>query len=340
MKKIVCISCVMILVGMILFSHGTVLAVEFDFQPRLESGVMDYTFESEVANEFILSSVQQAGNLGGNFTQNSFSHSDYMSFIGFGGTFFLNRFYIDANGQYASGGQDRSQLIYSAYVPYRYDSENTYMETVYSKYDIIDDVEFDRWDKALSLGYAFTRKFSLFAGYKWADTRFKSTFQGVFDMIVHQYDGKRYVGGLYWGEGAYDFEYQGPFLGAVQGWDFNKGRFLDGVLTASLALARLSGKVTLKNRNCFVKVTNVDGMSSTGTTATYIEEGLYSRLNTKGDTLGWSCGLSWRGLTRVEGLSYFLGVSGYRYEFETQNSTQSDINETAVVYKLGLSYVF
>lgn len=71
------------------------------------------------------------------------------------------------------------------------------------------------------------------------------------------------------------------------------------------------------------------------------EGGVTNRFDTKGDALGFTLGVGWRGTTAVEGLSYFMGVSGYRYEFEADDSPdQSDINETAILYKAGLSYAF
>jgi hypothetical protein len=68
--------------------------------------------------------------------------------------------------------------------------------------------------------------------------------------------------------------------------------------------------------------------------------GVSNRFDTDGDSLGLTLGIAWRGQTAVGGLSYNIGVHGYRYEFDSQDNGQSDINETAVVYKFGVAYVF
>ncbi|MEE9412108.1 MAG: hypothetical protein V3V22_03545 [Methylococcales bacterium] len=60
--------------------------------------------------------------------------------------------------------------------------------------------------------------------------------------------------------------------------------------------------------------------------------------NSKGDSIGFSFGVTWRGLTPVEGLTYSVGASGYRYEFDSNNA--ADFNETQARVDFGLAYAF
>ena len=70
-----------------------------------------------------------------------------------------------------------------------------------------------------------------------------------------------------------------------------------------------------------------------------IDNNISSRNDTKGDALGLKVSLSWHGVTPWKGLSYVLGISAYRYEFDADGKS-SNMNETATNLKMGLSYVF
>ncbi len=60
----------------------------------------------------------------------------------------------------------------------------------------------------------------------------------------------------------------------------------------------------------------------------------------KGDALGLTLGLTWRGVTPVDGLNYSVGVSGYKYEFDADEKGTADIDEFAVLFKAGVAYAF
>jgi hypothetical protein len=51
-------------------------------------------------------------------------------------------------------------------------------------------------------------------------------------------------------------------------------------------------------------------------------------------------GLDWRGATPIGNLAYCIGVSGYRYNFNSDDSSFPDISETSVIFKVGLSYAY
>lgn len=296
---------------------------------------MQYTFESGPISVTI-PSEPVAGNTGFSFSQQSFDYSDNMMVIGLGGTIFLNRFFLDISGQSAADGDDRATVSLSAF-------QTQDPSTAYLSSDPLYQASFDRTDIAVSLGYAVSRHFSVFAGYKKNKTEFDTTYEGPFTMVIHDtadaipFDTLK---GRLWGTAEFDFEYDGPFIGAVQGWEFTKDYYFSGVLTASLALAYLDSEVVADRRSVQMALTSIDGVDVPERTVGIVDQGFANRLDTTGETLGITIGLGWRGATAVEGLSYAIGVSGYRYEFDADDDAQSDINETALVYKVGLSYSF
>ncbi|MEJ2202085.1 MAG: hypothetical protein P8X63_13880, partial [Desulfuromonadaceae bacterium] len=165
MKMKICALNVAAFTYVILMMFRTAMAGEVLFQPRLETGTMYYAFESEAMNNTNVSKPVP-GQLGSNFTQEAFAYEGCMPFIGAGATFFINNFFLDLCGQYAWDGHDTAPMKYAGYSsePNGFIAVNT-----------SDTANFDRSDAAVSAGYAFTRQFSLFAGYKWARTTFDTT---------------------------------------------------------------------------------------------------------------------------------------------------------------------
>jgi hypothetical protein len=56
--------------------------------------------------------------------------------------------------------------------------------------------------------------------------------------------------------------------------------------------------------------------------------------------LGFTLSLGWHGVTPLEHLTYSVGVGGYRYQFDLDEPGYSNIGESSVVCKVGLSYSF
>lgn len=319
----------------ILLISGPATAVEVSFQPRLETGAMYYAFESEPIE--ITTSLPGTSNSDFGFTQKQFEYADYLSFIGAGGTFFFGRLFLDFSGQYAFDGDDTAFIAYSSYdVDYLYSGDSAFLsnETDHA-------ARFDRSDTAVALGYGFTRRLCLFAGYKWAGTQFKTMFQGTYSSVQYYFDSGSSVplAGRSWGEADYKFVYQGPFMGVVNSWDCSHGDLLKGMFTANLALAYLEGKVVLERRYQYLSINSINGQP-VAEVARRTEKGPVTRLNTAGDAWGMTMGFGWHGETALDGLTYSLGLSGYRYEFDADENGQSDINETALIFKIGLAYVF
>ncbi|MCP5019872.1 MAG: hypothetical protein GY938_31995, partial [Ketobacter sp.] len=136
----------------------------------------------------------------------------------------------------------------------------------------------------------------------------------------------------------YDFEYDGPFIGAVYQWDANMA-FFKGTLTANIAAAFLDGEVSVDKQVASITINKFNGDSVPPVTAEP-PGGFSNVFISDGDTLGLTFGMSWRGVTPVDGLNYSVGVSGYKYEFDADKKRNADIDEFAVLLKAGISYAF
>lgn len=311
-------------------------AQNLSFQPRLEFGAMYYEFESAPLSV----TVPPAGNL----LQSGFEYSDCLLLVSSGGTFFLNRFFLDISGQYAFNGQDSASISDSYFMVKSIDEQNNFLNSEFFARQLETNARIDRHDIAVSLGYTITRRLSLFAGYKWAETQFKVTKEGPYSVNYYHADipgdNADYVSGRSRGESISKFNYQGPFIGLTLGFDFSNARVLKGMLTANLALAALKGKVKNENRWENLSITWIDEQQIPEQEWPPPGETESSQYDTRGDTLGLTVGFGWRGSTPWEGLSYSVSLNTYRYEFDAQGTNNHDINETVVQGKLGLAYVF
>jgi hypothetical protein len=66
---------------------------------------------------------------------------------------------------------------------------------------------------------------------------------------------------------------------------------------------------------------------------------------TTADTVGWTLGITWRGLTPIKNITYSLGLNGYQYRFDADNSsnvneTLPNVTETEVNLRAGVVYSF
>jgi hypothetical protein len=227
-----------------------------------------------------------------------FNVSDIMPFIGGGATLFVNRFFVDAYVQRAFSGDDQS----------------TFDTLLFDAPDVGDIVtrqqledEWERDEYSISAGYAVTDNFSLFAGYRHAETEF---------------DEKGSVTGFPLGENVpigpdipinrtLNFENDGPFVGGRYGW-----RIGDlGIVGLNLGIALVDGEFTEQNVP-----------------------------TTKGDTLGTTVGLSWTApLPAFEGFNYLISIDGYQYSFEADDPPGVDLpdfSENVVRASAGVSYLF
>lgn len=225
---------------LLLLISNIVSAKGISFQPRMETGMMYYAFESEGYSHVQLSSPVPF-NTGYNRSESSFEFADIIPFVGVGGTIFYNRWFVDIGGKYAYGGSNTAHVSTSGYTPLGYDADNHYIETAFTSWEQYQSADFDRREMAISLGYSLAPNSSIFAGYKWAETQFDVRQQGQFTMrgYLSDPDSDIQTGHDVWGSAHFGFKYEGPFVGAVQGWRFNRYRYLKGVLIGHLTLAYL-----------------------------------------------------------------------------------------------------
>lgn len=297
-------------------------ALEFGAQPRFNTGAQYYeysedSFSSESVNPDFPSSFS------------SFEFSDVMPFVSGGLTLFADRFFVDLSVQYSFDGEDEDRLSNTNFVEA---SGFLATDTVFN-FDSELDAEFDRLEYAVSVGFAVTEKFAVYAGYKKAKTEFDIKLR---DGQINAFSAADmspipFLSGTFTGNQDLDFDYDGPFIGGAYTLDVGTV----GALTGNLAVAFMDATVDVKFRD--VQVTNQMGTFEVPLND-FIQEGGAGTLDLDGDTIAVSLGLTWKGFTPVDGLTYAVGVSGYRYKF-TSNDTP-DFTETVARLDFGLAYTF
>ncbi|MEE4379842.1 MAG: hypothetical protein V2J55_20325 [Candidatus Competibacteraceae bacterium] len=329
MKKIAYVSAVSSLSTAILLAPSIASAANFAFQPRLEAGFLYYDFESQ-AGAFSSSPLGSGGSIltQQNSAQGDFRWKDTLPLIGGGLTFFVDRFFADFSIQYAFNGSASDSQTNSAFTEGGVGEFSTF-----SSLERSDDVDFDRTEYAISFGYSITDNWVVFAGYKKAETNFESDFSAITrtDTVPILDLNENVTIATIDGELDYDVEQDGPFIGSSYGWRINKGAF-DGVFAASLALAFLDSEIKQKLKNqqaTFIFPEEIGPLPVANQTVPTL----------KGDTVGLTLGFTWRGFTPVEGLTYSLGIQGYNYDFDS-DETLGEFTETAITFKAGVAYTF
>jgi hypothetical protein len=324
-----------------LLAPGLVQAVEVGgktvtIQPRVEMGMMNYTYQQGAVSMTNLSTSQEYGY---NYTQKELKYRDTLPMLGGGLTISVDRFFVDLNGQQSFNGSDRSSYSFSEFTESRYAGEDSfhsgYMES---------QADFDRTEYAISAGFALTNQLAVFAGYKSAKTDFEIKGEGLdgyyfpsgFNVDIYNADG----------QSSYSqdikFEYDGPFLGLAYGLNVDQG-FLKGALSFNFAAAFLSGTAEQDNAIYTKNITQIDGMTLDSPVVVDSNPIYASRsaiVESEGESVGLTFGVTWRGATHVNGLGYTLGVSGYNYKFAADASDRPDVTETALLFKVGVSYAF
>jgi hypothetical protein len=164
-------------------------------------------------------------------------------------------------------------------------------------------IDWDRAEYSASVGYSVTDNFSVFAGYRRSDMEF--------DLLDGEF---------------FDYENDGPFVGATYGLPVKINEWLDGTLAVNAAVARFDGEITFAPETQAPDVT--------------------------GDTVGFTGGVTWIGNLLegtgsgffANGLNYTFGVDGYSYDFDQDNVPEgvsgNEISETVVRGSVGLSVPF
>lgn len=288
------------------------VGADLTFQPRVDVGIANYSLNFGSTAQFFPDAEPFGPGLEVPLQTSTtkLEFSDTLPTLSAGLTVFADRFYLDLLAQRAfNGSVSDSNNIYTA-TPLLQSSNRARYEG-----------DMKRDDYAVALGYGVTDTVAVFAGWKWARTKLDGLRASGIERAI---DGTPL--GVLEGGGDFKFKYDGPFVGAAIGWPVSIGA-LDGSVGLNVAVAFLDGKVTVSSG-----FNSLDGRP--------LSPGPAEIFDTTGKTIGTLIGLSWRGSTGVQSLSYTVGVNGYRYSFDADDTGKADISETFVQLKVGLAYAF
>lgn len=345
--------------------------VSIGFQPRIYAGVMYYEYEQDgIGNtqQVDTSAFTQAFPNAQTLTNTLSSQAGKFLVRGTfptvsgGGTLFVDRFFIDVYAQHAFTDSDDDSRKESASATVALTTEvfpgQAIDATVTSDVEGQSSfgVELDRTEWNISGGYSLTDHLAVYAGYKQADTNFDfAGFGGTFDVFTvttvapnPPFPGVPPIvtvtpqSGTFTQDQETDFEQDGPFVGATFGLPLNAWIF-DGLLAFNAAVAFLNGDITQRTTNSIQTVGGVSSPLVPNSTATV-----------EGDTIGISLGLSWRGVTPIQGFSYLVSIDGQKYDFdgdpartrfddgrpEIVGTEGVEFDEFSISFRAGFAYAF
>lgn len=316
----------------ILAVAAKVEAVDFGVQPRFDTGVVFFEYNQE---SFAQRATSDPVDPVSSFptTVKGFELKDTMPFVRGGVTFFVDRLLVDLDVQHAFDGKDKTGFGSSTLLP-AISIPNQAGDLLIITDNQIDS-DFDRTDYTITVGFAVTEGLVVYAGYKKAKTDFNNDLNGqIIATQASDLSPARFLTGNFASDFDFEFEYAGPFVGAANSWLIEAG-FLEGSLSASVGVAFLEGETNIDFKN-FV-LTNVD-QQVISLDAFDVGAALFNSSKLDGDTVGISLGINWSGLTPVDGLSYLLGVNGYRYDFDGDDSP--NFTDTLIRLSAGFQYAF
>lgn len=250
-----------------------------------------------------------------------------MYFLGGGLGIYLEGFFLDLSGKKFLNGSDNASFSLAQFeesdVNFR--GWDTFQSLQYQN-----DVDIDRSEYAVSVGYNILEGLSIFGGWKWADTELEYLSDGTYGLVINpdEAGATTILEANVKDNGKRKFQFNGPFLGLAYGIPVLEA----GGLSLKFGVAKLEGELT--NRST-VKLTNIraNDIPLAGT------EEFPLGNDVKGDSIGWNVGIAWNGTTPVEGLGYTVGVDAYQYKFEAKDFDQ-DVNERLISFNLGANYAF
>ena len=322
MKKNICVTAFLVIV-VVFFEPAN--ALDLRIQPRFKTGIQFYEFEQE-AFQFPARDPQ------GKYPnkQSRLAYSDWLPFVSGGATLFIDRFFVDFDAQYLFDGEAGSDFISQTYIK---GAGGGLSPDVLLQNNSQLDADFDRFEWAISAGFEVIDNLVIFGGYKHAKTSHTSNIHGSMETFFVGNGSEiaiPFLSGTTMGEVDIEFEYDGPFVGMNYIWKINKG-FMNGGLSFNFAAAFLDSHTELDLSKISVK-------SATGevTPLTFQDGDRQAEFKAlEGDSTGYSFGVGWQGLTSAKGLTYLMGVTGYRYEFDG-----SETIENRVRLDFGLAYAF
>ncbi|MGI9508423.1 MAG: hypothetical protein ACR2QJ_03625 [Geminicoccaceae bacterium] len=187
---------------------------------------------------------------------------DWLYFVGGGVTISFDRFFIDFSGQYSfDGDEDLNLDVVSGGVVVN---------------DLAQDVDFDRFEAGIAVGYRITDHFAGYIGYRYADVDF---------------DGSGSLGAV-GVDFSTDFEQHGPLIGASYAIPKT---ILNGTLVLNGAVTYLNGDL----ENELDADAGIDDVS----------------FDIDGDAIGFNGGLSWAAPIS-EQAKFVLGGDVSSYQFD------------------------
>jgi len=228
-------------------------AAELNVESRLAAGVSYYNLDLDGAIVV------------GDDSLDDVDYSDWLYVVGGGLTFAYDRFFIDLYGQYSFNGNGEVDL-------------DIVVGDVAID-DLAQDVEFNRIETALTVGYRVTDQFAAFVGFRYADVNFDSG--SSLGAVAADF--------------STDFNQKGPFVGASY---VVPAPVLKGAFVVNAAVAYLDG----------------DLESELDVSAPFDDV----VFDADGDAIGINAGASWvTSLTNEINLSIGADVSLFNFDDET-----------------------
>lgn len=310
----------------------SVFAFNFRLQPRVETGVLYYKFDQRALAEF---SMDALGSPQGAITNviSDLKLSYVLPSVSVGLTAFFDRLFLDVTVQRAFNGEDKGQ--FNSYTLLQEEALPFIPAGTLAQTDISIDSDLERTETTISLGYGVTDHFVLYAGYKRAESNFDQKLTGALQLSrASDLTPIPALTGPFTGSLDFEFTYDGPFGGAAYTWEIGQGRF-KGTLSGNVGVALLDGQTNNKFKDFIL--TNQFGVS-TPIDLNEIDQRPVGLSDLKGDAFGLSLGLAWMGFTPLDGLIYSLSITGYRYDFESDET--QDFTEVLARVSVGLAYAF
>lgn len=282
-----------------LFTSSLVNAQEWSFQPRMNVGVMDYEYKQEdlsTVRSFTITdpatnnkvTVLESSSLQG------VKRSDWLPYIGIGGTLSYDRFFIDIYGLKTATGEQKDLSQYSftnQSIPF-----SSFSAT--SESYVKGDSDIDRSQYAISIGYNVIDNLVVYTGYRESKTEFDNRLilEGYSTGLVNESGIK--LNPIFISPTAIalnqEFKQRGPFIGAAYGWNIMD----KGIFSVNFSIGSFKGKV-----------------KETWSSGTF----KIDAPPVSGDVIGLTLGASWRG-NITDNLGYSLAVSGYNFNYDSDNN--------------------
>lgn len=301
------------------------IALDISWQPRFNTGAMYYKYKQNASVESDVALTEPG------ISVSELTLNDTLPYVGGGISLFMNRFFVDLDIRYAFNGQAQSDVRASVPVDDIGGALSQPSTVVNSAGKL--DIDFDRTELAVSLGYQASEHFFVYAGYKQAEAAFDIDVRGEQVALQPNALVDPRLTGSFVARSDYKLNYNGPFLGAAFR-QVVETKYLKGVVLGNTALAFLNGDTSLKVNN--YTLTNLNGaqipLEVFGVGVTPLGG------DRDGSTVGISLGLVWTGSTPVRDLTYSVGVNGYRYDFDSKEA--QDFVESVVRFDVALAYLF